>query len=267
MELFDTHCHLQASALKALGPGLWDRAATAGVRGFVVCSTEPGDWAGVGALADAHPGVLPAFGVHPWYLPPGQGPQDWLGPLEALLKSRPGAWVGEIGLDRTAGPPLELQEAAFAPQLDLAGRLGRPASLHCRRTWDRLGWHLGRRRYPEVPVVLHSFGGSVDVARQFLDHNAWFSFSGALTRTRNERLPEVVRFLPRDRVLIETDSPDLLPQNLWREDPNRPNEPSHLVEILGRLADLWGVDRTEAALVLAANTRRLAGLYFPPKAN
>jgi TatD DNase family protein len=162
---------------------------------------------------------------------------------------------------------LELQEAAFAPQLDLAGRLGRPASLHCRRTWDRLGWYLARRRHPEVPVVLHSFGGSVDVARQFLNYNAWFSFSGALTRTRNERLPEVVKFLPRDRVLIETDSPDLLPQNLWRENPDRPNEPSHIVEILGRLAEIWGIDRAEVATILAENTRKLTGLYFPPDAD
>jgi TatD DNase family protein len=184
--------------------------------------------------------------------------------LEARLEALPRAWVGEIGLDRTAGPPLELQEEAFAPQLALAGRLGRPASLHCRRTWDRLGWHLARRPHPEVPVVLHSFGGSVDVARQFLGYNAYFSFSGALTRTRNQRLPEVVRFLPRNRVLIETDSPDLLPQDLWRQNPDRPNEPAHLVEVLTRLAALWEVGPDEAADQLARTSKNLRDLYFSP---
>jgi len=265
--LFDTHCHLHVSALAALGPGLFHRARAAGVEGFGVMATEPGDWDAVEALADAQPGVWPAFGVHPWYLPEGQGPADWLGPLEARLRGRPGAWVGEIGLDRTAGPPLEVQEEAFAPQLDLAGRLGRPASLHCRRTWDRLAWYLARRRHPEVPVVLHSFGGSVDVARQFLGFNAYFSFSGALTRTRNARLPEVVRFLPRDRVLIETDSPDLLPQDRWREDPNRPNEPTYLPDVLDRLASLWDLPAPEAARVVERNTRALIGLYFDSAPN
>jgi TatD DNase family protein len=255
MRLYDTHCHLQARVLAAQGGALFDRAAEAGVAGFVVMATTPDDWDAVAALADSRPGVVPAFGVHPWYLP-DQPPAAWLAALEARLTARPRAWVGEIGVDRTAGPDLERQEDAFAPQLELAGRLGRPASLHCRRTWDRLGWHLARRR-GEVPVVLHSFGGSVDVARQFLGYHAYFSFSGALTRTRNERLPEVVKFLPRDRVLIETDSPDLLPEALWRENPDRPNEPAHIVETLRRLADLWGLAPEDAAAVLETNTRRL----------
>ena len=263
MRLYDTHCHLQASVLAARGEEIFTRASASGVEGMVVCSTEPGDWAEVEALADARRQVLPAFGVHPWYLPEG-GPEHWMGSLEALLRARPVAWVGEIGLDRTAGPPLERQEAAFAPQLALAGRLGRPASLHCRRTWDRLGWHLARRAHKEVPVVLHSFGGSVDVARQFLDHHAYFSFSGALTRTRNQRLPEVIRFLPKDRVLIETDSPDLLPQDLWRENPDRPNEPAFLAEVLLRLASLWESSVEATASQLEQNTRHLTGLYFQP---
>lgn len=264
MDLFDTHCHLQASRLAALGPALFDRARAAGVRGFFVMATEPGDWDAVAHLAQTQAGVVPAYGVHPWYLPDGPA-SAWLGALEARLAAAPGAWVGEIGLDRTAGPPLERQEEAFAPQLALAGRLGRPASLHCRRTWDRLGWYLARRKHPDVPVVLHSFGGSVDVARQFLDYNAYFSFSGALTRTRNARLPEVVKFLPRDRVVIETDSPDLLPQDQWRRDPEQPNEPAYLVDVLGRLAGLWDQTPAEAADQLARTSRQLACLYFPPE--
>ncbi len=263
MRLFDTHCHLQAAVLTALGAELFDRAQQASVEGFVVCATEPGDWDAVAGLADTRRQVLPAFGVHPWYLPEGT-PNTWLPSLERLLKQYPGAWVGEIGLDRTAGPPLARQEEAFEPQLALAGRLNRPASLHCRRTWDRLAWYLARRRHPEVPVVLHSFGGSVEVARQFLDFNAWFSFSGAVTRTRNARLPEVLKYLPRDRVLIETDSPDLLPQELWRADPHRPNEPAHLVEILARLAVIWQESPEVTAAVLETNSKRLTGLYFSP---
>lgn len=266
MRLYDTHCHLQSQVLRDLGEDLFDRAAQVGVAGFVVCATEPGDWDDVLALNRSRPQVLPALGVHPWYLP-DEPVEAWLERLEAVLRQHPQAWVGEIGVDRTAGPPLARQEEAFEPQLALAGRLGRPCSLHCRRTWDRLGWHLARRSHPEVPVVLHSFGGSVDVARQFLGYNAYFSFSGALTRDRNQRLPEVVKFLPRDRVLIETDSPDLLPQALWRENPERPNEPAHLVQVLARLTDLWGLTLEETGRILETNVRQLTGLYFPPEPN
>ena len=226
----------------------------------MVCATEPGDWDDVEALAATEGGVVPAFGVHPWYLPEGHTSANWLPELEERLLRWPGAWVGEIGLDRSAGPALELQEAAFAPQLELAGRLGRVCTLHCRRTWDRLNWYLARRKHREVPVVLHSFSASLPVARQLLELNAWFSFSGALTRSRNARLPEVFKALPRDRVLLETDAPDLLPEALWRENPRGRNECAHVVHVLTVAARLWECTLDQAAGQFWENSRQIAGL-------
>jgi len=182
--------------------------------------------------------------------------------LEQRLRAWPQSWVGEIGLYRTAGPDLALQEAAFEPQLALAGRLGRVCTLHCRRTWDRLNWYLARRKHREVPVVLHSFSASWPVAAELLELNAWFSFSGALTRTRNTRLPEVFKALPRDRVLLETDSPDLLPQALWRANPHRPNESAHITEVLEVAASLWGVDLEEAREQFWTNSRSICNGFL-----
>ncbi|MEI8095855.1 MAG: TatD family hydrolase [Spirochaetales bacterium] len=267
MRLFDAHCHLQASVFESDREAVFARARAAGVEGFVVCATEPGDWDDVEALARTEAGVIPAFGVHPWYLPEGQTTSDWLAPLEARLLAWPHAWVGEIGLDRSAGPPLELQEAAFAPQLALAGKLGRVATVHCRRTWDRLNWYLARRSHPEVPVVMHSFSASWPVAQQLLELGAWFSFSGALTRTRNQRLPQVFAALPRDRVLLETDSPDLLPEALWRENPDRANESAHLLHVLNVVARLWGCGPEEASLQLWKNTQRITGGFLETPAS
>ncbi len=259
MPLFDAHCHLQVSAFDPDRGEVFARARAVGVEGFVVCATEPGDWDAVEALAREQPGVIPAFGVHPWYLPEGLTPADWLPSLEKRLVAWPHAWVGEIGLDRSAGPPLESQEAAFVPQLELAGRLGRVSTLHCRRTWDRLNWYLARRVHREVPVVLHSFSASLPVAEQLLPLGAWFSFSGALTRSRNARLPVVFQALPRDRVLLETDSPDLLPEVLWKQTPGQRNESANLIHVLAQVARLWGCTPERAAEQLGENSRRIAG--------
>jgi len=222
-------------------------------------ATAPDDWDDVESVCAVSDGWIPAFGAHPWYLPDLPLDQVLLR-LEERLQFHPEAWAGEIGLDRTAGPPLALQEEWFAPQLKLAGTYQRPASLHCRRTWDRLGWYLKRRSALDVPVVCHSFGGSVAAAKQMLDLNAYLSFSGSVTRLRNERLPEVVRFVPRDRVLIETDSPDLLPEELWRQNPGKANEPANLTYVLKRIAELWGLTPEAAAEILETNFRKLAPL-------
>lgn len=263
MRLYDTHCHLQASVFdqdRDRDGGVLDRAAAGGVAAVLCCATAPDDWGAVlGLTRQTRLRVVPAFGVHPWYIPP-EPLESWLPRLETLLAAHPEAWVGEIGIDRTAGPPLETQEAVLGPQLDLACRLGRAASLHCRKTWDRLGLLLRRRRDRSVPVVLHSFSGSLEAARSLMDENAYFSFSGSLTNPRNARLPRVLAALPPDRVLIETDSPDIVPRPAWERNPGAPNEPANLVWVLKAAAQAWGLDEDRAAEVLEQNSRRLLGL-------
>lgn len=259
MRLYDTHCHLQASVFDRDREAVIDRAAAAGVAALVCCATAPDDWEAVLDLTkQTRLPVVPALGVHPWYLPPGPV-ESWLFRLEDLLNQHPRAWVGEIGIDRTAGPALEVQEVALVPQLELACRLGRVASLHCRKTWDRLAFLLRRRSNRSVPVVVHSFSGSFEVARDLMDENAYFSFSGSLTNPRNARLPRVLAALPPDRVLIETDSPDIVPRPAWEQNPGAPNEPAHLVWVLRAAAQAWGLGEDRTAAILEENSLRLIG--------
>ncbi len=253
MTLIDTHCHLQASVFAPDREAVFARARVAGVHGFLCCGTEPQDWEDVAQLSRDQPGVVPAYGVHPWYIP--NNPESALQALEQRLATEPQAWVGEIGLDRTFGPPLAQQEAVFEPQLAVAQRFRRPVSLHCRRTWDRLLLYL--KRWP-APAVLHSFSGSEAVARQLLDRgDCWFSFSGALTRSRNTRLPALLKYLPRSHVLIETDAPDLTPWQVWREAPGARNEPAYLLHTANQVAEVWDLSLEETAQQLTANAQAL----------
>ena len=253
MTLIDTHCHLQASIFALDREQVFERARLAGVQGFLCCGTEPLDWEDVAQLSHEQRGVVPAYGIHPWYIP--EDPASAFSALEQRLVQEPKAWVGEIGLDRTFGPPLERQEAVFEPQLALASRHHRPVSLHCRRTWDRLLVFL--KRWP-VPAVLHSFSGSEAVARQLLDRgDCWFSFSGSLTRGRNTRLPALLKYLPREQVLIETDSPDLTPWPVWRERPGTRNEPAYLIHTVQHVAEQWALSLEETAVQLTANAKSL----------
>ena len=253
MTLIDTHCHLQASVFALDREAVFTRARLAGVQGFLCCGTEPDDWEAVAQLSREQAGVVPAYGIHPWYIP--ENPEAAFQYLEQYLINQPQAWVGEIGLDRTLGPPLARQEAVFEPQMAIAHRFHRPVSLHCRRTWDRLFVYLKRW---QVPAVLHSFSGSEAVVRQLLDRgDCWFSFSGALTRPRNARLPALMKFLPRSNVLIETDSPDLTPWPVWRDQPGARNEPAYLIHMAQQVADIWHLSLDETATQLTANARKL----------
>ena len=158
--LFDAHCHLQDRrlvhwALEGEGEegkggeteeerkhrrldAVVARARSAGVAGVACCACSEGDWKAVAALADRYPEyVRPSFGLHPWYLH-AQRP-GWEARLEALLRSRPGAGVGESGLDRAKSsrrrqlPPLDVQLEALRAHARIARELRRPLTVHCVR--------------------------------------------------------------------------------------------------------------------------------------
>ena len=149
--LFDAHCHLQDRRLGEEKQGgeseeqrrhrrlddIVARARSAGVAGVACCACSEDDWHEVAALADRYPGfVHPSFGLHPWYLE-GRRP-GWGARLEALLRSRPGAGVGESGLDRAKTskrklPPLDVQLEALREHARIARELRRPLTVHCVR--------------------------------------------------------------------------------------------------------------------------------------
>jgi TatD DNase family protein len=255
----DAHNHLQDARLG-------ERAACiasmkqAGISRCVVNATHEADWLDVANLADAEPDfVVPAFGIHPWHAHTA-GP-EWLANLRNLLKNYPAAGIGECGLDGwISQPPLAVQLPIFTAQVSMAREMDRPLTIHCLKAWTAL--FQGFDETPPPPrFLMHSFGGSIEVARRLLRLGAYFSFSGYFLTARKSAVCEVFRQLPKDRILLETDAPDMLPPQEAISHPlaNGHNHPANLAAIGTAFAAILGMPVAELAEISRDNTGRWLG--------
>lgn len=251
--MFDSHVHLDAvdffPRLDAVASAAW----AAGVRGAV----NPGvDLASSRRALHVHrrlPWVLPALGIHPLRLGTLAEPPE--AELEALADAGPFAAVGEVGLDFWEGRGDEPRQRVFlAAQARLAGRRGLPLLLHVRRGFYE-AFAVLREAGFTGPGVAHAFSGSRDMARLALDRGFHLSASSVLTRPNAEALRRVFRWAPLERLLVETDAPDLPP---WSR-RGQVHRPEDLPLTVAALAAALGVRPEEAAEATGENARRLFG--------
>ena len=146
--------------------------------------------------------------------------------------------IGEIGLDFTDPfADRSRQEAVFLSQLNLANQLGRPVSIHIRRAWDRFINILKKTAFLPHGGLIHSFSGSADMVPLFERYNLFISFSGSITNPGNKKVAKALGAVSFDRLLIETDSPDLLPKILAKG-PDEINTPDNLMVVAQAAADI-----------------------------
>lgn len=258
--LIDTHAHLDDRRLRDDWEGTIARARAAGVVQIVAIGTTADDGAKVVELARANPAVFAAVGIHP-----NEAADATEGDWDAIveLAARPVVVaIGETGLDRHWDrTPFDVQRDWFARHLELAHRLDRPIVIHAR---DCIGDLIDQLRALGRPVrgVQHSFTGSWDEARAFLDLGLHLSFAGMLTYTNRslDALRDVAARVPLDRILVETDSPYLSPHPFR----GRPNEPARVAVTARRLAEVRGIDPEAVARATTENARRLFGLPDEP---
>lgn len=241
--MHDAHLHLQDDRYENRQEAVWENARRAGVTGAVCCGVHPGDWDRVRGLS-SRTGIRPAFGLHPRFVE--SAPPSWPEGLEALLNAVPDALLGEAGLDgRRGSPPMDRQVRALDIQCALAIRLQRPLVLHGARAWGNLLGALRphARRLP--PVLLHGFGAAPEMIPDFLRLGCYFSFNGTIVSPRARKARRSAALVPADHLLVETDSPDMFPENgrpFGRSRDGRPiNQPSNLPRIAEQLAVLRGV--------------------------
>lgn len=239
--LIDSHCHLQDDRYKDLD-GVIGKALDADVKMFLCNGTDTGDWDKVYRLSQKYKEIIPAYGAHPWYI--GNLSEDWEAKLVAYL-DKSFSTIGEIGLDRTVGIAMDKQIEVFERQLKIAVEKKRSASIHCRKSWDILSPILKRYKSAGFNILIHSFSGSASVMKSLNEIGVYYSFSGSITNLRNLRAPEAVKYAPLDRILIETDSPDIPPTINGFYDKDLINEPSNLQIIFQRVAEVRNIKKSE----------------------
>jgi TatD DNase family protein len=218
---------------------------------------EPGSFGNALELAARDPGAFSATaGVHPHEC--ARVPEaDWAA-LERLARDPRVVAVGETGLDfHYHHSPRPAQEVAFRRSLALARAAGKPVVIHVREADDACARILAEEGVPPAGGVVHCFTGDAAAARRYLDLGLFLSVAGVVTFRNAEPLRQAVRGIPRDRLLVETDSPFLAPA------PHRGhrNEPAFVALVAARVAELWGISTQEVAEITTANARSLFG--FP----
>ena len=253
MKLFDAHVHLQDPRILNRTSEVIRRAQEAGILWMMCCATREEDWDGVLELSQMHAGVLPSLGVHPWHV--HECKTGWQERLEDGI-GKLVCGVGEIGLDYALDPQTrELQNAALVAQLRIARKYRRPVSIHCRKAWGPLADILRQEGGLPDGGMIHAYSGSPDLVKVLEKLGAFLSFGAALTRPGNKKARAAAAIVSPQRLLIETDSPDMIPYGLKADF----NEPAHLGRVLKALAVIRGEDVLEVAELTFANSLHLFG--------
>ena len=180
-----------------------------GLKYAVVNGTSPADWPAVLKFTKSEPRMIPAIGLHPWEV--NHAPADWQVRFLDALDS--GARIiGEIGLDKwVEGYDLERQQIAFRWQLSQATQRNLPVSIHCLKAIGPLMETLRREPLPQRGFHLHAYNGPVELVPELVELGSYFSFNSGQLKAGKTKASERIRAVPTERLLIETDAPDMLP--------------------------------------------------------
>ena len=243
----DSHAHLDDDRFASDLDSVINRAHDAGVTRIVNIGYEPARWRSSIGLAERYPSIAITLGLHPsvsdQYTPE-------LGDELGRLAAHAGAVaIGEIGIDLFRdGPSLELQRASFEAQLALARDLDLPVVIHQRAASDEVAEVLTRTPR-SLRCVLHSFEGNRELLSLGVDRGYRFGIGGLMTRKRSEQLRDLIKQIPLDLMLLETDSPYLIPSGAKG---NR-NEPANITTIAASLATLLDIPLQHVADTTSRN--------------
>lgn len=261
----DAHCHLQDARLAAWLDENRDSLDASEILNRVVNGTQPSDWERVLVLGNEFESVIPSIGLHPWYV--NTVGADWKAAFKQHINSGKCA-VGEIGLDRwIENYDTDAQTEAFLFQFRQAREAGLPVSIHCLRAWGLLLELLEKEGPYEPGFLLQSYGGPKEMIESFVALGARFSFSGYFAGEAKPKKRDAFLAVPWDRLLIETDAPDMLgPEEVRAEstcdlDGKAINSPNNLIKIYDFVANMRGVAVEELAAIVDANFRELFGLW------
>ena len=260
-DLIDIGANLTHESFAADRDAVLARAAAAGVGRMIVTGTSVASSAQAAALCATHPGILAATaGVHPHHA--AEVDAHTTDALRRLLLDPAFVAVGECGLDYFRDySPRAAQQRAFAAQLELAAEVAKPVFLHQRDAHADFVAMLAPLRPSLAGGVAHCFTGGPRELEAYLALDLYVGVTGwVCDERRGTELRAAVPSIPRDRLLLETDAPYLLPRDLVPKPKHRRNEPKYLQHVLERVAALRNEPAAEVARATTANAERLFGL-------
>ena len=253
MYFIDTHCHLSDEAFSGEEDAYIGRALEAGVRMMLQPDVDSRERKAMFDLVGRHPDVLrPMLGLYP-----GSVDKDWEKEIGQMLdySDRDIVAIGEIGLDYHEGREFEKeQKEALEWQLDYAASKGLPVNIHLR---DAMGDLLDVfRRHKGLRGNMHAYSGSYESFMELQRLGDWYLGVGGVVTFKNASLAEVVRKVPLDRIVLETDAPYLTPVP-YR---GKRNESTYIPIIAAKVAELKGVSLEEVAETTTNNAKTLFGI-------
>ncbi|MFM8962932.1 MAG: TatD family hydrolase [Sphingomonadales bacterium] len=249
--IIDTHSHLYAEEFDADRNEVLARAHQTGIAAILLPNIDVQSIGALEQLADEHSACIPMMGLHPTYVK--ENWQQELAAIEAQLFAGPEHYcaVGEIGLDLYWDDTfLEPQKEVFRLQVQWAKKLQLPIAIHVRKAFEPIFEILDQEWTPELRGVFHCFTGSKEQVQRILKYEHFYFGIGGVITYKNAGLAEVVKEIPLDKLLLETDAPYLSPIP-YR---GKRNEPAYLIEVVSKLQEALGLSATE----IEAHTSRNA---------
>ena len=250
--LIDSHAHLEMPEFKGDLEEVIQRAKASGVESIFTVGTERRDWKRALDIASSHPSVYAILGVHPHNA--NEIDDHTYSELRVLCQEKKVKAYGEIGLDffRNLSPP-EIQRKRFREQIVLAKELRLPIVIHDRDAHQETEEILMSEKAGEYGGIIHCFSGNYEMAKKCLDMGFHISVPGSITFKNAERFQDIVKRLPLESILVETDAPYLTPVPLR----GKRNEPSYVRYTAEKIAEIKKISFEEVAEVTSENALRV----------
>jgi TatD DNase family protein len=256
MRLIDTHCHLYSDVFNEDREEAIANAKRMGVDRILLPNVDLQTVAGMHELVANHPGVCcPMMGLHPCDVKPDY--ETEIAQLFSFFDTHTYCAVGEIGIDLYWDKTTQdIQEKAFLMQVEFALSKSLPIAIHSRNATHRIIEMLKPYKSKGLTGVFHCFSESVELAEEILKLGGFKLGIGGVLTYKNAGLPEVLKQIDLQHIILETDSPYLPPV------PHRGkrNEPAYTRLVAEKLADVKGVSLREVADITTANAEQLFGL-------
>ena len=233
MNLIDAHCHLSYEQFADI-EAVIERSLAAGVMGWVAIGTDIDEARKIIELTSKFQNMFAAIAVHPHHA--NLTNESVIDEIKKLAQNKKVVAIGETGLDfHYEFSTKQQQRDSFIKHLELAAELKLPVVIHSREAFDETVKILDEHISKSSKLVFHCFSGSLKEAKIVLDKGWFISLTGVVTFKNAQTAREVAKFVPLDRLMIETDAPYLSPEPMRKQ---KINEPALLIHTARFIADL-----------------------------